>query len=209
MPDSGRILLDTRDITTDAVHRRAEHIGSVAQDPQESICPSMSIAENLAMAAQRGRSRGLRQAVTPRRRTDFRTRLAEVGLGLEDRLDVRVGTLSGGQRQAVALLMATLSGPRLLLLDEHLANLDPRTGAAVMDLTGRLIATLRLTTLMVTHNMAEAIRWGNRLMMMHAGRIIFTADGAAKAALTVGDLVARFHAASGQEFSDDRVLLSP
>ena len=207
--DAGRIVLDTRDVTTDAVYRRAALIGRVAQDPQESVCESMSIAENLAMAAQRGQSRGLRLAVTPRRRTDFRARLAEVGLGLEDRLDVRVGTLSGGQRQAVALLMATLAGPRLLLLDEHLANLDPRTAAAVMELTGKLIATLRLTTLMVTHNMAEAIRWGNRLVMMHAGRIIFAADGAAKSALTVAELVARFHAASGQEFSDDRVLLSP
>ncbi len=172
-PDSGRIVLDTRDITAEAVHRRAALIGCVAQEPQESICSSMSIAENLAMAAQRGQARGLRLAVTPSRRADFATRLAEVGLGLEDRLDVRVGTLSGGQRQAVALLMATLAGPRLLLLDEHLANLDPRTGAAVMDLTGKLIATLRLTTLMVTHNMVEAIRWGNRLIMMHAGRIIF------------------------------------
>jgi putative ABC transport system ATP-binding protein len=208
-PDAGRIVLDARDITADAVHRRAALIGRVAQDPQEGICPSMSIAENLAMAAQRGRPRGLRQAVTPRRRDDFRARLVEVGLGLEDRLDARVGTLSGGQRQAVALLMATLAGPRLLLLDEHLANLDPRTGTAVMDLTGKLVATLRLTTLMVTHNMAEAINWGNRLMMMHAGRTIFAAEGAAKAALTVRDLVERFHAASGQELSDDRVLLSP
>jgi putative ABC transport system ATP-binding protein len=200
-PDSGRIVLDTRDI--------AALIGRVAQDPQESICASMSIAENLAMAARRGQPRGLHQAVTLRRRVEFRARLAEVGLGLEDRLDVRVGTLSGGQRQAVALLMATLAGPRLLLLDEHLANLDPRTGAAVMEVTGKLVATLRLTTLMVTHNMAEAIRWGNRLVMMHAGRIIFAAEGAAKAALTVGDLIARFHAASGQELADDRVLLSP
>jgi putative ABC transport system ATP-binding protein len=207
-PDSGRIVLDGRDITADAVYRRAALIGRVAQDPQESICASMSIAENLAMAAQRGQKRGLRLAVTLRRRVEFRARLAEVGLGLEDRLDVRVGTLSGGQRQAVALLMATLAGPRLLLLDEHLANLDPRTGAAVMQLTGKLVATLRLTTLMVTHNMAEAIRWGNRLAMMHAGRIIFVADDAAKTALTVGDLIARFHAASGQELADDRVLLS-
>jgi putative ABC transport system ATP-binding protein len=208
-PDAGRIVLDGRDITREKVHRRAAQIGRVAQDPQESICASMSIAENLAMAARRGRSRGLRQAVTHAGRIEFRDRLAQVGLGLEERLDVRVGTLSGGQRQTIALVMATLAGPRLLLLDEHLANLDPRTGAAVMEFTGRLVATLRLTTLMVTHNMADAIRWGDRLVMMHAGRIIFEAAGAAKAALTIADLVARFHAASGQELVDDRVLLSP
>lgn len=209
IPDVGRIVLDERDITADPVYRRAAQIGRIAQDPQESTCASMSLAENLAMAAQRGKARGLRQAVTARRRDEFRTRLSEVGLGLEDRLDVRVGTLSGGQRQAVALLMATLAHPRLLLLDEHLANLDPRTAAAVMELTGKLVSGGHLTTLMVTHNMAEAIRWGNRLVMMHAGRIIFGAEGAAKAALTVGDLIARFHAASGQELADDRLLLSP
>ena len=207
-PDAGKVLLNGRDITAAPVHLRAGDIGRIAQDPQESTCASMSLAENLAMAVQRGRARGLRQAVTLQRRKDFRARLAEVGLGLQDRLDARIGTLSGGQRQAVALLMATLAHPRLLLLDEHLASLDPRTGAAVMELTGKLVGAGRLTTLMVTHNMTEAIRWGNRLVMMHAGKIIFSVEGAAKASLTVGELVARFHTASGEEFSDDRMLLS-
>jgi len=130
-----------------------------------------------------------------------------VGLGLERRADARIGTLSGGQRQAVALLMATSAEPRLLLLDEHLANLDPRTAALVMGLTGRLIAEAGLTALMVTHNMADAIRWGNRLVMMHAGRIVFEIGGTAKAALTVVELIHRFHAAVGEDLVDDRVLL--
>jgi len=160
------------------------------------------------MAARRGQTRGLRRAVTAARTAEFRTRLAAVGLGLEQRPDARIGTLSGGQRQAVALLMATIAGPRLLLLDEHLANLDPRTGAVVMALTGRLVADGGLTTLMVTHNMAQAIRWGNRLVMMHAGRIIFEAAGAEKSALTVDALIDRFHQASGADLVDDRMRLA-
>jgi putative ABC transport system ATP-binding protein len=146
--------------------------------------------------------------VTAERDAAFRHRLAEVGLGLEQRVDARVGTLSGGQRQAVALLMATSASPRLLLLDEHLANLDPRTATMVMALTARLISEAELTTLMVTHNMAEAIRWGNRLVMMHEGRIVFDISGAEKSALTVDALIDRFHAAIGAELVDDRVLLS-
>jgi putative ABC transport system ATP-binding protein len=208
LPDSGRIELDNTDITAAPMHRRAALIGRIAQNPLETTCASMSIAENLAMAVQRGRAHGLRRAVTAARSAEFRERLAAVGLGLEQRLDARVGTLSGGQRQAVALLMATISGPRLLLLDEHLANLDPRTATVVMALTGRLIADRQLTTLMVTHNMAEAIRWGNRLLMMHAGRIIFEIGGAEKSALTVDTLVRRFHDASGTVLIDDRVLLA-
>ncbi len=208
LPDAGRIELDNKDITAAPVHQRAALIGRIAQNPLETTCASMSIAENLAMAACRGHARGLRRAVTAARSAEYRERLATIGLGLEQRLDARIGTLSGGQRQAVALLMATIAGPRLLLLDEHLANLDPRTAAVVMALTGRLIAEGQLTTLMVTHNMAEAIRWGNRLLMMHAGRIIFEIDGAEKAALTVEALVRRFHDASGADMVDDRVLLA-
>jgi putative ABC transport system ATP-binding protein len=162
MPDSGRIELDGNDITLAPVHRRGALIGRVAQNPLESTCASMSIAENLAMAASRGGARGLRRAVNEARAAAFRKRLAAVGLGLELRADAPIGTLSGGQRQAIALLMATSAEPRLLLLDEHLANLDPRTATVVMALTARLVAEGRLTTLMVTHNMAEAIRWGNR-----------------------------------------------
>jgi len=208
VPGSGSIELDGQDITVAPVHQRAAQIGRIAQDPLESTCASMSIAENLAMAARRGHARGLRRAVTAARAAEFRARLAAVGLGLEQRPDARIGTLSGGQRQAVALLMATIAGPRLLLLDEHLANLDPRTAGVVMALTGRLVAEGGLTTLMVTHNMAQAIRWGNRLVMMHAGRIIFEVGGTEKAALTVEALIDRFHVASGTELVDDRVLLA-
>jgi len=208
VPDTGRITLAGEDITRAPVHRRAALIGRIAQDPTDSTCASMTIAENLAMAARRGQRRLLRRAVTPARVADFAARLAHVGLGLEHRLQTRLGTLSGGQRQAVALLMATIAGPRLLLLDEHLAALDPRTGAAVMTLTGRLVSESGLTTLMVTHNMAQAIGWGNRLVMMHAGRIIFEVGGAEKAALTVEALVERFHRASGADLVDDRVLLA-
>jgi putative ABC transport system ATP-binding protein len=207
LPDSGRIELDGADITQAPVHRRGALIGRVAQNPLESTCASMSIAENLAMAARRGETRGLRRAVTLARADEFRRRLASVGLGLEQRIDARIGTLSGGQRQAIALLMATSAAPRLLLLDEHLANLDPRTSGVVMALTGRLVAEAALTTLMVTHNMAEAIRWGNRLIMMHEGRIAFEVRGAEKAALTVAGLIDRFHAAVGTDLVDDRVLL--
>ncbi len=208
VPDAGRIVLDDQDITTAPVHRRATLIGRIAQDPTDSTCASMSIAENLAMAASRGRPRGLRRAVTITRAADFAARLTTVGLGLEQRLHTRIGTLSGGQRQAVALLMATIAGPHLLLLDEHLANLDPRTAGVVMTLTGQLVAGSGLTTLMVTHNMAQAITWGNRLVMMHAGRIIYEANGTEKAALTVEALVGRFHTASGADLVDDRVLLA-
>jgi putative ABC transport system ATP-binding protein len=208
VPDAGRIVLEDEDITVAPVHQRAALIGRIAQNALDSTCASMSIAENLAMAARRGQARGLRRAVTAGRAAEFRERLAVVGLGLEQRADARIGTLSGGQRQAVALLMATIAGPRLLLLDEHLANLDPRTAAVVMALTGRLVAEGDLTTLMVTHNMAQAISWGNRLVMMHAGRIIFEVRGADKAALTVEALIRRFHVASGTDLGDDRVLLA-
>jgi putative ABC transport system ATP-binding protein len=208
VPDSGTITLASEDITRQPVHRRAAAIGRIAQDPHESTCAVMSIEENLAMAAMRGVSRGLRRAVTPTLREGLRARLAPLGLGLETRLGARVGTLSGGQRQALALLMATLARPRLLLLDEHLASLDPKTAETVMELTARLVAEGRLTTLMVTHNMHEAIRWGNRLIMMHEGRIILDLAAAEKASLTVPMLVEKFHAASRQELADDRVLLS-
>jgi putative ABC transport system ATP-binding protein len=208
-PDRGGVELDGRDITREPVWRRAGEIGRIAQDPQESTCAVMTIAENLAMAAKRGQPRGLRRAVTPALAERFRAALAEVGLGLEGRLDARIGTLSGGQRQAVALLMATLTRPRLLLLDEHLASLDPKTGEAVMAMTARLIAAGALTTLMVTHNMQEAIRWGSRLVMMHAGRIILDVAGAEKSQLTVAALVERFHVASREALTEDRLLLTP
>lgn len=206
--DSGTVELDGRDISREPVWRRAAAIGRIAQDPQESTCAVMTIAENLAMAAKRGQRRGLRRAVTPELLARFRTALAQVGLGLEARLETRIGTLSGGQRQSVALLMATLAHPRLLLLDEHLASLDPKTAEAVMQMTAKLVAAGRLSTIMVTHNMQEAIRWGNRLIMMHEGRIILDVEGAAKSALTVTGLVDKFHEASRQDFADDRALLT-
>ncbi len=207
--DSGTVELDGRDITGEPVWRRAAVVGRIAQDLQESTCAVMSIAENLAMAAKRGQKRGLHRAVTPALAERFRAALAQVGLGLEGRLDTRIGTLSGGQRQAVALLMATLARPRLLLLDEHLANLDPKTGEAVMQMTARLIEASRLATIMVTHNMAEAIRWGNRLVMMHEGRIILDVEGAAKTALSVPVLIEKFHEANRGDLIDDRMLLTP
>ena len=207
--DGGRIRLDKQDVTTWPAHKRGALIGRIAQDPNDCTCASMTVAENLAMAAKRGRPRGLSRAVTPALSEQFRARLTEMGLGLETRLAARVGTLSGGQRQALALLMATFARPRLLLLDEHLAALDPRVAGLVMAATARLVEADRLTTLMVTHNMAEAIRWGNRLVMLHAGRIVFEAAGAEKADLTVEALVERFHAVSGQAFADDRALLTP
>ena len=208
VPDAGRVALDGRDITREPVYKRAAVIGRIAQDPHESTCAAMTIEENLAMAAKRGRPRGLSRAVTAAAREAFKNALTPIGLGLEGRLAARVGTLSGGQRQALALLMATLAGPRLLLLDEHLASLDPKTAEIVMALTARLVEEGRLTTLMITHNMHEAIRWGSRLIMMHAGRIIFDAAGPEKAALTVQALVEKFHEASRQELADDRMLLS-
>ncbi len=209
MPDEGTIVFEERDITRAPVYRRAGAIGRIAQDPGESTCAVMTIEENLAMAEKRGRPRGLSLAVTAPGRTRYRAALVQIGLGLEARLAVRIATLSGGQRQALALLMATLSGSRLLLLDEHLANLDPKTAEIVMALTARLVNERKLTTLMITHNMQDAIRWGNRLLMMHAGRIIFDAQGGAKEALTVPALVAKFHEASQGDLTEDRVLLAP
>ncbi len=207
IPDTGTVTFEGRDITGAPVYRRAAVIGRIAQDPGDSTCAAMTIEENLAMAERRGMRRGLRHAVTPAARARFAAALAPIGLGLEARLAVRVGTLSGGQRQALALLMATMAGARLLLLDEHLAALDPRTADTVMGLTERLIAEHRLTTLMVTHKMQDAIRLGNRLIMMHAGRIILDVRDAAKAALTVDALVERFHQV-GSDMSEDRVLLT-
>ncbi len=206
--DSGAVILDGADITRWPVHRRGALIGRIAQDPHEGTCASMTIAENLALAARRGQPRRLRTAVTPVLAAGFRAQLSNIGLGLENRLDTRVGTLSGGQRQALSLLMATCANPRLLLLDEHLANLDPRTSGVVMAATTRLIKAGKLAAIMVTHDMGEAIARGDRLIMLHAGRVIFQAAGVEKTALTVPELVERFHIASGQALTDDRVLLA-
>jgi putative tryptophan/tyrosine transport system ATP-binding protein len=208
VPERGRVTLDGRDLTREPVHRRACDVGRIAQDPGESTCAGMTVEENLAMAAQRGRARGLGWAVTAARREAFRGRLAEVGLGLEGRLGTRAGTLSGGQRQALGLLMATLTTPKVLLLDEHTASLDPKAAELVMAFTGRLVADARLTTLMVTHNMHQAIRWGSRLVMMHAGRVVLDVRGQEKERLHVQELVTKFYEASGTELTEDRLLLS-
>jgi putative ABC transport system ATP-binding protein len=207
-PDRGRIELAGRDVTHEPVYRRAREIGRIAQDPGESTCAGLTVEENLALAGRRDRPRRLEWAVTARRRADFRGGLVELGLGLEDRLGVRVGTLSGGQRQALALVMATLGRPRLLLLDEHTASLDPKAADQVMTLTARVVARHRLTTLMVTHNMAQALQWGNRLAMLHGGRIVLDVEGDSKRHLAVRDLVARFYEASGGELPEDRMLLT-
>src|SRR5690606_9780861 len=206
VPDEGSVVFEGRDITRLPIHKRAQAIGRIAQDPHESTCAMMTIAENLAMAGRRGRPRGLRIAVTGAGKARYQELLAPIGLGLEARLDARVGTLSGGQRQALALLMATLTGSRLLLLDEHLAALDPKTAETVMELSARLIAEQELTAFMITHNMAEAIRWGDRLLMMHRGRIVFDARGEEKRNLTVPILISKFREVSELGLVEDRAL---
>ena len=206
--DAGRVELDGTDVTNWPVYRRAQFIGRIDQNPLASTAAAMTVAENLAMAFMRGRRRGLARAVTAPREKVFREALAGVGMGLEHRLDVPVRTLSGGQRQALALVMATLVQPKLLLLDEHTAALDPQAARLVLAITERVVTTHGLTTLMVTHNMEQAIRYGSRLIMMHRGRIILDVGQDEKRRLTVRDLVARFVATSGDSFDDDRVLLA-
>ncbi|MEW5762842.1 MAG: ATP-binding cassette domain-containing protein [Bacillota bacterium] len=206
--DAGRIELDGTDITAWPVYRRAAFIGRIDQNPLASTAAEMTVAENLAMALMRGRRRGLARAVTAARRQVFREALAAVGMGLEKRLDVLVRTLSGGQRQALALVMATLVEPRLLLLDEHTAALDPQAARLVLAITERVVTTCRLTTLMVTHNMEQAIRYGTRLIMMHRGRIVLDVGREEKEQLTVQNLIARFVAVSGDLFACDRLLLA-
>jgi putative ABC transport system ATP-binding protein len=208
IPDQGSVLFEGRDITRKPAHVRAQVIGRIAQDPQDSTCAVMTIAENLAMAGKRGQTRGLRIAINQAGRKRYKELLSPVGLGLESRLDTRVGTLSGGQRQALALIMATLSGARLLLLDEHLAALDPKTAESVMQLTASIVAERHLATFMITHNMQDAIRWGHRLLLMHGGRIVLDVAGAEKAALTVPALIGKFHELSGGQLAEDRVLLA-
>jgi len=191
-PDAGTITLDGKDITALPEHARAAFLGRVFQDPLSGTCASLSIEQNLALAALRGKRRGLSRGVAPRDRDRFRQALHSLSLGLEDRLDARVRLLSGGQRQALTMLMATLLRPEVLLLDEHTAALDPKTAARILELTAHLVTTRNLTTLMVTHNMNQAIRLGNRLIMMHRGRIILDVSGQEKHNLTVEQLLTRF-----------------
>jgi putative ABC transport system ATP-binding protein len=205
----GSIFINDRDVTGLSEYRRAHYVGRVYQDPHVGTAAKMTIEENMAMALLRGQPRGLRTASNRQRRKLFHGALVPLGLGLENRLAALVGTLSGGQRQALALVMATLSKPAILLLDEHIATLDPRTAQLVLDLTDMLVTREKMTTLMVTHNMELALRHGNRLIMMHKGRIVVDMNQQQKADLTIHDLVVAFERASGEEFVDDSVLLRP
>ena len=206
--DSGVIELDGKDISLLSEPARAKYLGRVFQDPMMGTAADMQIIENLAMAKRRGKTRTLAWGVTKSEKDEYTERLAELGLGLEKRLTSKVGLLSGGQRQALTLLMATLTEPKLLLLDEHTAALDPKTASKVLELTEKIVGEHQLTTLMVTHNMNDAIRLGNRLIMMHEGHIIYDVAGAEKKALTVADLLQKFEEVSGGEFANDRMLLS-
>ena len=206
-PDSGSIALDGAELVGMPEHKRARLLGRVFQDPMMGTAPDMMIEENLALAARRGQRRGLRWGITRLEREDYRELLRTLDLGLEDRLSAKAGLLSGGQRQALTLLMAALKQPRLLLLDEHTAALDPRTAAKVLSLSEKIIGENGLTTLMVTHNMRDAIAHGNRLIMMDAGRVVLDISGEEKKKLTVEDLLERFSAASGEAFDNDRALL--
>ena len=205
--DSGEVFLDGIDVTDLPEYKRASYIGRVFQDPMMGTAPSMHIEENLALAARRGQKRGLRWGISKEERETYRTLLSDLGLGLETRLSSEVSTLSGGQRQALTLLMATLKSPKLLLLDEHTAALDPKTAAKVLEVTDRIIRQERLTTLMITHNMRDAIAHGNRLIMLYEGRIAVDVSGEDKERLTVEDLLGMFEKVSGEQFASDRALL--
>lgn len=206
--DAGTVRIDGVDVTELSEHRRAVYLGRVFQDPMVGTAGNMTIEENLALAARRGEKRTLRWGIRKSEREQFKELLRPLGLGLEDRLTAKVGLLSGGQRQALTLLMASLKKPKVLLLDEHTAALDPKTAAKVLELSDQIVEEHKLTTLMVTHNMKDAIAHGNRLIMLDAGRVILDIRGEDKKKLTVPELLARFTAASGEEVESDRLLLA-
>lgn len=207
-PDYGKIELDGVDITGMPEHKRAKFLGRVFQDPMKGTAPDMEIAENLAIASKRGLKRKLRWGVKISDRRQYRELLSSLELGLEDRLSTKVGLLSGGQRQAITLLMATLNRPKLLLLDEHTAALDPKTAAKVLELTDKIVSENNLTTLMITHNMHDAIKYGNRLIMMHEGNVVVDVRGEEKQKLTIEQLLKLFESSSGSKFTSDKVILS-
>lgn len=207
-PDFGTIEIDGVDVTGMPEYKRAAFLGRVFQDPMMGTAPDMEIAENLSIAARRGRKRRFIPGCTKKDREVYRELLRELDLGLEDRLSAKVGLLSGGQRQAVTLLMATINKPKMLLLDEHTAALDPKTAAKVLAITDKLVSENKLTTLMITHNMYDAIHYGNRLIMMHEGRVVVDVSGEEKKNLTIEELLGLFERASGSEFADDKVMLS-
>ena len=205
--DEGNIVIDGVDITRLPEHKRAVYLGRVFQDPMTGTASTMSIEENMAIAARRGQRRGLRWGISRKEREEFKKKLGALGLGLEERISTKVGLLSGGQRQAVTLLMAAIKKPKLLLLDEHTAALDPKTAKKVLEISDKIIEESQLTAMMVTHNMKDAIAHGNRLIMMHEGRIIYDVSGEEKRQLHVSDLLKKFEEVSGGELDNDRMML--
>lgn len=208
MVDRGSIVIDGVDVTHLPEYKRAKYLGRVFQDPMNGTAATMNIEENLALAYRRGQGRTLRWGITAKERDEYREKLATLGLGLEERMSSKVGLLSGGQRQALTLLMATMNPPWLLLLDEHTAALDPGTAEKVLELTKRIVAEGNITCLMVTHNMQQALELGTRTLMMADGRIVLDVSGADRAGMTVEDLIHRFKAGTGKTLSNDRMLLS-
>jgi putative ABC transport system ATP-binding protein len=206
--DSGKIQIDEINISRDPEYKRAKYIGRVFQDPMLGTAAGMEIQENMALAYRRGQGRGLAWGIRSSEKSYYYEALKKLGLGLQDRMTNKVGLLSGGQRQALTLLMATLKKPKLLLLDEHTAALDPKTAKKVLEITQEIVKEQNLTTLMITHNMKDAIQIGNRLVMMHEGRIIYDVSGEEKKKLEVEDLLKKFEEASGEEFSNDRMILA-
>ncbi len=206
--DSGEIILDGINITHMPEHKRAKYLGRVFQDPMMGTAGDMWVEENLALAMRRGKTRFLRWAITNKERKMFRELLSQLDLGLEDRLTTKMGLLSGGQRQAITLLMASLNDPNLLMLDEHTAALDPKTAAKVLEITDEIVGRHKLTTLMITHNMKDAIAHGNRLIMMHEGKVAVDVCGDEKKNLTVEQLMGLFSKTSGSEIANDKLLLS-
>lgn len=206
--DEGKVIIDGVDVTRLPEYKRAKFIGRVFQDPMMGTAATMQIEENLALAARRGKFRGLRVGITKKEREKFKESLKILDLGLEERMTAKVGLLSGGQRQALTLLMATLQKPKLLLLDEHTAALDPKTAAKVLEATQRIVEKDNLTTLMITHNMRDAINYGNRLIMMYDGHVVVDVSGEEKKNLTVEQLLNLFSQASGSDEANDKLLLS-
>ena len=206
--DSGSIIIDGINVTGLPEHKRAKYLGRVFQDPMTGTAATMEIQENLALAVRRGKRRGLRWGITKKEREQFKALLKQLDLGLEERMTSKVGLLSGGQRQALTLLMATIQKPNLLLLDEHTAALDPKTAAKVLEISEKIIAENHLTCMMVTHNMNDAIAYGNRLIMMNEGKVILDISEEEKKKLTVEDLLEKFEQVSGEKFANDKALLS-
>lgn len=206
--DSGKILIHGEDITKQKDYIRQRRIGRVYQDPSKGTCPSMTILENMSIAENKGKPYNLGRGVNKTKLETYREMLRPLNLGLEDKMGVQVGSLSGGQRQALALLMATMTPIDFLILDEHTAALDPKTAEIIMELTDQVVKEKKVTTIMVTHNLRYAVEYGNRLIMMHEGRVIYDVSGEEKKNLKVSDLLAKFEEVSGGEFANDRMMLS-